>query len=62
MKAQARIVDWRTVPADAVWCIGQHTASQRRELDKRTKRGELVKVRAHWMGISNLKTVYVRVA
>lgn len=56
---KTEIVDWRTIPRGAVWCIGQHTKAERAALEKRVRKGEMFKVRASWQGISQPKTVYV---
>lgn len=54
-------VEWFTIPQGAIWCIGQHSKADIRALEKRVRAGALMKVRARWMGISPLKTVYVPV-
>jgi hypothetical protein len=56
------IVDYRTIPEGSIWCIGQHTGEQRRQLERAAVRGALIKVRAYWgNGMGPLKTVFVPV-
>jgi len=57
--ARTPIVDWWNIPEGAIWCIGQHTDAERRVLEKRARRDDLVKVRASFCGISPLKMVFV---
>lgn len=46
--------------------IGQVSKDARRELDKKARRGEVIKCRGRWpgltMGCSPLKTIYVNAA
>lgn len=51
-------VEWWTVPATAIWDLGQLSKQERASLEARARRGELTKVRARWRGISPLKTVF----
>ena len=60
--AKTPIVHFTMIPSFAIWCIGQHTPEQRKDLERRTKRGEYIKVRARWQGISPLKMVFVPMA
>jgi hypothetical protein len=53
------IAHWQ-VPDGSVWNIGQIRADQKKVLERMVRAGELKKLRSSWMGISPLKTVYVK--
>lgn len=53
------VIPHYTVPDGAFYDIGQFTHAERLGLARLVRAGSLVKVRSSWMGISQLKSVYV---
>lgn len=60
--AKSEVMEHWQVPTDAIWNIGQISNEQKRELEREVKRGQVRKIRSSWMGISPLKTVYIRLS
>jgi hypothetical protein len=58
--AKTPVVLHTAVPAGARWDIGGVSVEEKRDLERKVRRGEMIKVRASWCGISPLKMVYFK--
>ena len=60
---QKEVYHFNQIPDGSIWFgIRQGVEGEKRNLEKRVRRGELVKVKAYWICGARVRTVYVKVA